>query len=115
MTALSERMVEAAARARYAQFRAGMAEAKYNLPAWEDLPDEMQARAIDAELAPLRAALSAVPGLLLVAGVPDEMVAFRPAAPMPASAVDAENARRLGHNACRAEVLARVVEVPADD
>lgn len=50
-------------------------------------------------------------GLLLVAGVPDE----RPYLSGDGEYVDAANAGAAGHNVCRAEVLARVVEPPADE
>lgn len=80
---LSERMVEAAAIARYARFRAKMAEAGTSLPDWDGLTSEQQANALEDERAALTAALAVaeeagagvfvVPAILTKQPHPDDM------------------------------------------
>lgn len=114
---LSDQMVETAARARYARFRAKTAAAGTHLPDWDGLPLPQRANALDDEHAALTAALAlaeaegavlcVVPGEAHTVTTPDPPDWLAKTANNPHEAVVSwDLGHGAGHNDCRAATLA---------
>lgn len=101
-------IVEAMARARYERTQAALSPDK-QLPDWDALPDYMKAKTRQDAEADLRAALTALPGVVVTevpGAVPAQIYTLGGNSAASYNAGHAD-----GHNACRAEMLAKAVRL----